>query len=188
MDAIEIYFGAYGALLALAVAKLVSSAVRMMRNRSAVRVGLLTPLLMLLILADLCSLINSASKLMGLADLSLRLVTVSMSAAGLYSMIAAMAAPDDFAEWPDLNAYYDKHKRILIGGLLAGSLLGFEVTTTLVKGFTETLHTRWMGLHAALFLAFYLLMIALLVVRNRIANLVMLSVLNAIFLVVMLTF
>jgi hypothetical protein len=45
-----------------------------------------------------------------------------------------------------------------------------------------------MGLHVTLFLAFYLLMIALLVVRNRTANLVMLSVLNAIFLVVMLTF
>lgn len=188
MDAIEIYFGAYGALLALAVGTLMSSVVRIIRNHSTVRVGLLTPLLMLLILLDLCSLINSASRLMGLADLNLALVTVGMSAAGLYVIIAAMAAPDDFAAWPDLNAYYDKHKRVLIGGLLAGSLLGFEASSVLVKGFSETLHTRWMGLHVALFLAFYLLMAALLVVRNRIANLVMLSVLNAIFLVVMLTF
>lgn len=188
MDAIEIYFAAYGALLALAVAKLLSSAARLIRARETIKLGWITPLLMLLVLLDICSFLNSASRIMGQADVGLGLVTNGVLACSFYYLIASLVAPDDLAAWPDLNAYYEKHKRWVVGGMIVGSLLGFEVTSVLVRGFSETLQVRWMGLHATLLLAFYSLIVALFFVRNRAANLVLLAMLNAIFVVVMFTF
>lgn len=188
MDAIEIFFAAYGVLLALAVAKLLSGAARLIRGRAMIRIGWATPLLMLLLLLDICSFINSASRLMGLADLSLRIVTVGIVASGLYYLVAALAAPDDLADWPDLDAYYDRHKHLVLGGMTLASLIGFELSAVLVKGFTETLQARWMGLQATLLATFYLLVITLFIIRNRAVNIVLLAMLNAIFLVVMFTF
>lgn len=188
MDAIEIFFAAYGLLLALAVAKLFSSAALIFRKRAQIRIGWATPLLMLLLVLDLCSLINNGSRLLGLADLSLKLVANSILAGGVYYLIATLAAPDDVVEWPDLDAYYDRHKTVVVGGMMLGSMLGFELTSVLVRGFVDTLQARWMGLNATLLLTFYLLMIVLLFIRNRAVNLVILAILNAIFLVVMLTF
>lgn len=188
MDAIEIFFACYGVLLALAFAKLLSSAARLIRARETIRLGWATPLLMLLVLLDTCSFLNSASRIMGQADLGLGLVTNGVLACGFYYLIASLVAPEDLTAWPDLTAYYDKHKRLVVGGMIAGSLLGFEVTSVLVRGFSETLQVRWMGLHATLLAAFYLMIVALFFVRNRAANLVLLAMLNAIFVVVMFTF
>lgn len=188
MDAIEIFFAAYGVLLALAIAKVVSSAARMIRARATIKLGWATPLLMLLVVLDTCSFLNSASKIMGQADLSLGVVTNGMLACGFYYLIALLVAPDDLEAWPNLNAYYEKHKPLVVGGMIAGSLLGFEVTSVLVRGFMETVQVRWMGLHATLLLAFYSLIVALFFVRNRAVNLILLAALNAIFVVVMFTF
>ena len=35
---------------------------------------------------------------------------------GLYYLIAQLVFPEDIERWPDLDAYYFKHKRWLIGG------------------------------------------------------------------------
>lgn len=188
MDAIEIFFTAYGALLALGVAQLLLSAARLIRARETIRLGWATPLVMMLSLLEICSFLNMSSRLMGQADLSFDLVTVSMLACGAFFLAAALAAPDDLAAWPNLNLYYEKYKRLVVGGLIAGSLLGFELNSVLVRGLNETIQVRWMGLHATLLLAFYLMITALFVVRNRAANLVLLAMLNAIFIVVLLTF
>lgn len=188
MDAIEIFFAAYGVLLALAIAQVLSSAVRLIRARSTIKLGWATPLLMLLVVLDLCSFLNSASKIMGQADLSFAVVTNGMLACGFYYVIALLVAPDDLEAWPNLNAYYEKHKPLVVGGMIIGSLLGFEVTSVLVRGFMETVQVRWMGLHATLLLAFYSMIVALFFVRNRAANLMLLAMLNAIFVVVMFTF
>lgn len=188
MDAIEIFYGAYGALLALAIGKLMTSVASLIRKRSDIHIGWLTPLLILLLLLDICSFINSASRLMGLADLSLGIVSTGILACAVYYLAATLVAPDDFAAWPDLDAYYDQHKRLVVGAITVASLLGFELSSALVKGFAETFQARWMGLQATLLLAFYLLVVALFVVRNRAVNVVLLAILNAIFVVVMFTF
>lgn len=188
MDAIEIFFAAYGVLLALAIAKVMSSAARLIRARSTIKLGWATPLLMLLVVLDICSFLNSASKIMGQADLGLGVVTNGMLACGFYYLIAQLVAPDDLEAWPNLNTYYEKHKPLVVGGMIIGSLLGFEVTSVLVRGLMETVQVRWMGLHATLLLAFYSLIVVLFFVRNRTANLMLLAILNAIFVVVMFTF
>ncbi len=188
MDAIEIFFAAYGVLLALAVAKLLSSVARLVRHRAAVRIGWCLPLLMLLLLLDICSFVNNASRMMGLADLSLATVACGIFASGAYYLAAEMAAPDSFADWPDLDAYYDKHKRFVVGGMLAASVLGFEVTSVVIKGLSETITARWTGIQAMLDLSYYVLLGVLLVIRNRATNIVMLTTLCAIYFIVIGTF
>lgn len=185
MDAIEIFFTAYGALLALAIAKVMVGASRLLRSRATVRIGWTTPLLMLLLVLDACSFINNASHVMGLADLSLGMVATGVLASGAYYMAATLVVPDDLSEWPDLDAYYDRQKPFVLGGMLVGSLLGFEVTSLLVRGLSETIAQRWTGLQAALSLSYYLLLGVLLFIRNRATNLVMLATLNAIYVIVM---
>lgn len=188
MDAIDIFFTLYGALLALAVVKLLSSVVRIVRARTTVRIGWATPLLMLLLLLDICSLVNNGSRIMGLADLNLKLVATGVITASIYYLIAALVAPEDLSAWPNLDAYYDQNKRLVVGGMAVASVLGFELVSVLVRGFTETLQSRWMGFQAILLLAFYLLIVVLFAVRNRAVDIVLLATLNAIFLVVMFTF
>lgn len=188
MDAIEIFFTVYGALLALAVAKLMSNVARIARARDGIRIGWSMPLFMLLLLLDICSLINNGGRILGLADLSLRLVTNGVITASLYYLLATLTAPNDGGKITDLDDYYDRHRPLLIGGMALGSVLGFEVNAVLIRGFSETLEARWMGLNATLMFAFYLLLGVLLFVRHRAVNHVALAILNAIFLVVLFTF
>lgn len=188
MDAIEIFFTVYGALMALALAKLLANAVRIARARDSIRIGWLLPLFILLLLLDICSLINYGGRVLGLADLSLRLVTNGVLTASAYYIAATLAGPEDLAKTPDLDDYYDRHRPVLIGALALGSVLGFEGNSLLIRGLSETLQVRWMGLNAALLLAFYTLITVLLFVRNRAINRLALASLNAIFVVLLLTF
>lgn len=187
MDAIEIFFAVYGVLLALAAAKLLSAIVRLVRRRDTIRIGWTTPLLMLLLLLDLCSFVNNASQLMGSADLNLAVVTTGVLSSGVYYLAASFVTPEDFADWPDLDVYYERHKHFVIGGMLIASLLGFELTSLLVKGLAATITERWTGLQAALVLAYYLLIGVLLFIRDRAINIVMLGTLSAIYCVVIAT-
>lgn len=187
MDAIEIFFAAYGALLALAIANLLAAAVRLIHSPSDVRIGWSTPLLLLLLFLDICSFTVGTSRSMGLADLSSTLVTTALLAAAGYCLAARLVAPSDFADWKDLDAYYDRYKIWIIGATLVASLLGFEALSLLTKGLAETLQTRWMGLWTPLILSFYVILGVLLVIRNRATNLVLLATLNAIFVVALFT-
>lgn len=188
MDAIEIFFAVYGVLLALAIAKLLSSVARLIRQRAALRIGWCLPLLMLLLMLDICSFVNNASRMMGLADLSLATVTAGVFASGAYYLAASMIAPETFADWPDLDAYYDQHKRFVVGGMAMASVLGFEITSVVVKGLPETITSRWTGVQAMLDLSYYVLLGVLFFIRNRVTNIVMLVTLCAIYFIVIGTF
>lgn len=187
MDAIEIFFAAYGALLAIAAANLLAAAARLIRKPTDVRIGWSTPLLLLLVFLDICSFTASTSRTMGLADLSSTTVTTALLAAGAYCLAARLIAPTDFADWKDLDTYYDRYKVWVIGGTLFASIMGFEVMSLLVRGLEETVQLRWKGVSTPLIMSFYVILGVLLVIRNRATNLVLLGTLNAIFLVALFT-
>lgn len=188
MDAIEIFFTVYGALIALTVVRLLSSVVRLIRVRESVQIGWTTPLLALLLLLDICSFTNNASRVVGLADLTLGTISASVAACGVYYVTAALAVPDDFDKWPALDAYFDRHKRFIVGGMILASLLGFELTSLLAKGLSATMAERWTGLGGAMSLSYYLLLGVLFFIRNRAINLIMMATLCAIYFVVIGTF
>ena len=110
-----------------------------------------------------------------------------MLAASGYYLAGRLIAPTNLADRTDLDAYYDRYKVWVIGGILIASVLGFEVMSVLVKGLEETARTRWVGLSAPLVSSFYLILGVLLVIRNRATNLFLLATLNAIFVTALFT-
>jgi hypothetical protein len=188
MDAIEVLFAFYGALLALAAGRLLSGVARLVKQREAVRIGWMTPLLTLLLVFDLAACAANGWRTLGSADMSLQVVLACMLAAGAYYFAASLAVPDGPAESTDLDDWYRRNKRYVVGGMLVGNVLGFEVLGALIKGFGETFTTRWTGFSALMNGMFYLLLVVLMLMRNRATDIAMLVVLNALYFIAILTF
>lgn len=188
MDAIEVLFAFYGALLALAAAKLLSGLVRLLQHRQNVRLGWTTPLLLLLLVFDLAACVTNGWQALGSADMSLRLVLTCMLAAGAYYMSSSLVIPENLVDYADLDVWYGQNKRFVVGGMLVGNLLGFEVLQAIVRGLDEAIATRWTGFGALMNLMFYLLLLVMVLVRNRATDIGMLVVLNALYLIGLLNF
>ena len=186
MDAIEIFFVFYGALLALSVAKILSGVTRLARHRG--RIGWLTPLLILLLLFDLASFVNSAWRELGAADAGMRLVVACLGAASAYYVAGSMVVPERLAEGDDLDDHYLATKRFTVGGLLVANLLGSQLVQMMVRGLPDFLAARWNGFSGVMNLVFYGLLATLLIIRRRAPSIVMLATLNAIFVLVLLVF
>lgn len=188
MDAIEVFFAFFGALMALAAGKLLSGVVRLLEHRTTIRIGWTTPLLALLLVLDLTACVTNGWKAMGAADMSLRLVLVCMLAASAYYIAASLVTPKDLAAQPDLDAWYGANKRYVVGGMLVGNLLGFEVLQAIISGPAEMIATRWTGFSALMNLMFYLLLVVLMLIRNRAVDLIMLVLLNALYFIAVVSF
>jgi hypothetical protein len=183
MDAIEVLFAFYGALLALAAGKLLSGVVRLVKQREAVRVGWTTPLLTLLLVFDLAACATNGWRTLGSADMSLQVVLVCMLAAGAYYFAASLAIPDGPTDTTDLDAWYRQNKRYVVGGMLAGNVLGFELLQVLIRGVDEAFTTRWTGFSALMNGMFYLLLVVLMLMRSRATDIALLVVLNALYVI-----
>lgn len=183
MDAIEVLFAFYGALLALAVGRLLSATVRVLEARGAVRVGWTTPLLGLLLIFDLGACVTNGWKALGAANMGLHVVLACLLTGGAYYVAASLLAPRDLATHPDLDAWYRDNKRYVVGGMILGNLLGFEVLQVIISGVSETIATRWTGFSALMTLTYYVLLIVLMLVRNRMVDIALLAVLNLLYVI-----
>jgi len=188
MDAIEIFFAAYGALLALAFAQLTGGVARILERRATIRIGWTTPLMLLLLAFDISSFVAGLWRELGTADPSFRLVAACLAAGGSYYVAAALVAPKVLADGDDLDAHFDRTRPIVVSGLLLANLFGSQVVQLILKGPAELIASRWTGLTAVMNLLFYGLVLVLLLVRNRATSIVMLATLNALFLVVLVAF
>ncbi len=188
MDAIEIFFVFYGALLALSAAKLLSGATRLASRWGTIRIGWTTPLLMLLLLFDIASFVNTAWRELGVADPGLPLLVACLTAASAYYVAATMVVPETLADDADLDLHYRKTKYFTVGGVLVANLVGSQVVQLMLKGLPEFLAARWNGFSAVMNLVFYGLLVTLLLLRNRATSIIMLATLNAIFVLVLLIF
>ena len=186
MDAIELFLAFYGALLALATAKTLSGVARLIVHRAAIRIGWLTPLLVLLLLFDLISMVNTSWRLLGVADSNMRLVAACLGAAGAYYLAATLAVPETLGEGQDLDAHYRETKRFTIGGVLTANLLGSQAVQLMLQGPSEFVSARWTGFPGVMSLLFFGLLLTLLLIRNRMINIIMMATLNAIFVLVLL--
>ena len=180
-----------GLLLGLALCEVLAGFARVLklkRGTRPVRIGWLTPLLGLFVMQDLTSFWGIAFMARDQMDASnLTLVTV-LAITGGYYLVASLIFPDDPADWPDFDLWYDRQNRMVLGGLLTINIATMIGTTIL-----DTLHPMpeapagpageigflIYGLSA---LALFLLLIALLFVNNRRWNVAMLVALNLILL------
>ena len=191
MSAFDLVFALFGLLLGLALCEVLAGFARVLklkRGARPVRIGWLTPLLGLFVMQDLTSFWGIAFMARDQMDASnLTLVTV-LAITGGYYLVASLIFPDDPADWPDFDLWYDRQNRMVVGGLLT-----INIATMIGTGILDTLHPMpeapagpageigflIYGLSA---LALFLLLIALLFVNNRRWNVAMLVALNLILL------
>ena len=169
MNTFEFYFSFFGLLLGLSVAEMASGFARILRARETVRLGLLTPLLGVMVLLDVSSFWVIAWRSLQNVPIEHLTIYVGLVVALAYYIAAAVVFPTDATQWPSLDDYYDRHKRWVVGGVLLSN--GIGLATRLASGRTGAFTPYEIGLDAA----FFGILVALLAVRNRRANAVLLA-------------
>ena len=123
MDSFSFVFSLFGLLMGLALAEVISGLGTVIEARHRMRVGWLTPLLALLIAFDLTSFWMVAWQVRAGIPVNFLSLMVGLLIFGIYYLIAQLAFPDDLERWPDLDAYYWQHKRVLLGGIYTCNLV-----------------------------------------------------------------
>jgi peptidoglycan/LPS O-acetylase OafA/YrhL len=163
-------------------------ALKLKRTAKPVRIGWLTPLLGLFVLLDLTSFWGSAYIMRDQMDASYLTLVVVLAIVGVYHLAASLIFPDEPEQWPDFDDWYDRQKRMVIGGLLLAN-----VAVTIGQGVLEEVRpvadapAGPLAPYAAPILlgglvGLLTLLVALLRVRSRRANMAMLIAANLILL------
>ncbi|MEC3948909.1 hypothetical protein [Sphingobium sp. HWE2-09] len=183
MSGFDLVFAAFGLLLGLAISEVLggfSRALKLKRGAKPVRIGWLTPLLGLFVLLDLTSFWLSAFEARAQMDANYLTLVGVLALVGVYYLAATLIFPDEPEEWPDFDDWYDRHKRMVIGGVLSANI-GNIVGQTLLELYRPStgpeisdVATAWTLLALVGLLA---LLIALLFVRSRRWNVAMLAAL-----------
>ncbi|CAM5540437.1 hypothetical protein ACFSUK_31375 [Sphingobium scionense] len=191
MTAFDLVFAVFGLLLGLAIAEVLGGfarALKLKRTAKPVRIGWLTPLLGLFVLLDLTSFWGSAYIMRDQMDASYLTLVVVLAIVGVYHLAASLIFPDEPEQWPDFDDWYDRQKRMVIGGLLLAN-----VAVTIGQGVLEEVRpvadapAGPLAPYAAPILlgglvGLLTLLVALLRIRNRRANMAMLIAANLILL------
>jgi hypothetical protein len=188
MTGFDLVFAGFGLLLGLAIAEVLSGFSRVLqlkRGAKPVRIGWLTPLLGLFVLLDLTSFWLAAYEARGQMQANYVTLASVLAIVGVYYLAATLIFPDEPEQWPDFDDWYDRNKRMVIGGLLTANV-GIIIGQIVLEAYhpsggaaiSDTAETRLLlalvGLLSLLF--------ALLFVRSRRWNVAMLVVLIAILL------
>jgi peptidoglycan/LPS O-acetylase OafA/YrhL len=190
MSPFELVFTLFGLLLGLAVAEVLggfSRAFKLRRKAKAVRIGWLTPLLGLFVILDLTSFWGVAYDAREQLRANYPTLVAVLAIVGTYYLAATQIFPDDPEEWPDFDAYYDRHNRIVLVGMLAanvGSMIGQAVLEGISPGpETEMSNDLWSALYGVGALLFLAALIALMIVKSRRWNVALLTALIVLLLV-----
>jgi hypothetical protein len=175
MTVFEFVFALYSLLFGLALAEVFGGFGNTLQERHKLKVGWLTPLLGLFVIIDLTTFWEIAWQLKDVIEqlerLPVLILIPGVLVAGIYYLAARLVFPRSFAEWPDLDVYYFKHKKWVFGGILFCNIIGVIVLTAEGKPFIR------LPLGFANDLTYFALLIALLAVRNKRANVVLLLLL-----------
>jgi hypothetical protein len=177
MTVFEFVFALYSLLFGLALAEVFGGFGNMLQERHKLKVGWLTPLLGLFVIIDLTTFWEIAWQLKGtieqLPRVPVLVLIPGVLVAGIYYLAARLVFPRNFAEWPDFDVYYFKHKRWVFGGILFCNIIAIIVLTVEGKPFIR------LPLGFANDLTYLALLVALLAVRDKRANIVLLILMLA---------
>lgn len=125
MTSFDLVFAVFGLLLGLAIAEVLQGFARVLkykRGEEAVHIGWLTPLLGLLVILDLTSFWLMAWDAQGQFSANYLTLVAILAVVGIYYLAASLIFPDELEERIDLDAWYKRQKRLVIGGLLAANI------------------------------------------------------------------
>lgn len=123
MDAFSFVFTLFGLLMGLALAEALSGFGTAIELRHKIRIGWLTPLLALCICFDIVSFWLIAWQNRTAIPVNFSSLAAGLVIFGIYYLIAQLVFPDDIERWPDLDEYYFRHRRWIIGGSYLCNLL-----------------------------------------------------------------
>jgi len=123
MDAFSFVFSLFGFLMGLALAETIGGFGKALELRHKIRIGWLEPLLGLAITFDIISFWLIAWQTRAAIPINFIGLAGGLVIFGIYYLIAQLAFPEDIERWPDLDDYYFKHRRWLIGGMYLCNLL-----------------------------------------------------------------
>src|SRR3954453_20536028 len=168
MSNFEFVFSLYSLLFGLALTQVFAGFGNTLQERHKIRVGWLTPLLGLFVIMDLTSFWAIGWELRDMSRPAFLYLVCGVLLAGIYYLAARLVFPRNFVEWPDFDTYYFGHKQWVCGGILFCNVVA--VVLMLCAG------TRFMRspLGLANDVIYFAALIALLVIRNKRANIVLL--------------
>lgn len=180
MQGFDLVFAMFGLVLGLAVTEVLAGFARVIKMRRKAHVGWLTPLLGLFVLIDMTTFWNQVYAHREHLHANLATLLVVLAFVGTYYLISTLIFPDDPDEWPDFDAYYDRHNRQVLGGVLGLTIALILVTTITsamglsVKSDTQGGAYGWVAAVAGLL--HIPLLVLLLIVKSRRLNVGLLAV------------
>lgn len=175
MDAFSFVFSLFGLLLGLALAEVLGGFGNVLQERRKIRVGWQTPMLGLLVALDITSFWTFAWQIRASIPPRYIALFVGLCFTGSYYLIARLVFPRDFAEWPDLDVYYDQHKRWVLAGVIMLNLVSTGISALLgVNPFAT-----WPNMANLVF--FYPVLIAVMLIRSRSINAALLAFLSLLY-------
>jgi hypothetical protein len=171
MTVFEYVFSLYSLLFGLALAQVFGGFGNTLQERHKLKVGWLTPLLGLFVIVDLTSFWEIGWELRGMSGRPYFLYLLAgVLLAGIYYLAARLVFPRNFVEWPDFDVYYFKHKQWVFGGILLCNIVATAVTTAIGSPFLR------LPIGFANDLIYFVVLIALLTVQNKRANIALLVI------------
>lgn len=121
MSGFELFFSLFGLILGLAIASLAAGASDILRDEKRIKIGWLTPLLVVFLLIDLSSFWIASYRSLQDVRVGFPSMMWAVGMAVIYFFAAAVVFPKKLDAWDDLDAYYMKHYRWIIGGVLVAN-------------------------------------------------------------------
>ncbi|MBX9576327.1 MAG: hypothetical protein K2X07_11890 [Caulobacteraceae bacterium] len=132
MSDFEFFFTLFGLVLGLSVAEVIAGVARLVEERRAVRVGVLTPLLALFLLLDLAAFWLYAWQQYRDAEVTYLALVIGIVISGFYYVAASVVFPKSLADWSDLDDHYLKRRRFILGVITLAGVLLYDVGTLLL--------------------------------------------------------
>jgi hypothetical protein len=174
MTVFEYVFSLYSLLFGLALAQVFGGFGNTLQERHKLKVGWLTPLLGLFVIVDLTSFWEIGWELRGMSGRPYFLYLLAgVLLAGAYYLAARLVFPRNFAEWPNFDDYYFRHKQWVIGLILLCNVVAAAVLTAIGSRFVH------LPLGFANDLIYFVVLVSLLATRNKRVNIVLLVMMLA---------
>lgn len=169
MSAFEFFFGFYSLILGLAVVEVVSGFSKALRSGRPVRLGYCTPLLAVFILLDLVQFWNDTWSGYPNVEINAAVLTIALGTASIYYLAASLIFPDLAEDWSDIDGYYDRHKRQVIGASIAANLIA-GLILPVVAGLQEQVRQSDSGGFLIFIVLWLAPLVATMFIRNRRIN------------------
>lgn len=196
MTGFDFIFALFSLVLGLAVAEVLGGFATVMKLHARaragkardVRVGWLTPLLAALVTTNQLSFWMFAYGVRETLPFSYLTLLCVLVVVGAYYLFSALVFPDDPAEWPDFDLWYDQNNRFILIGMAAINIVMHIVSNLYRPAPTAAQQAVWETMGGTLIvfvLAAYVelaALIALVFVKGRRANVVLLVVAIAVML------